>query len=235
MKFRTIRILVALVVCSLSLPNIAHEITQPHIAVYGTAKQEVAPDLMLWTLSVVNKGSELESVSKLHTERVSGLLELLEKQKVDENKIQTTNMNFGENIVYRNNSQVKEGYIASTTVTFVLNDFEEYESTWLSLSKMPSVSVNNVSYDYSKRIELQNETRIQALLAAKDKAVSLATTMDLELGEVISIIDESNDIYSANQNVVMSVARNSFSENAVAPGTISITMRVKLVVGLISK
>ena len=40
----------------------------------------------------------------------------------------------------------------------------------LGLAAIPDVSVEGVTYDHSKRIEFQNETRRKALLKAKEKA-----------------------------------------------------------------
>lgn len=216
----------------------AEELSRPHISVYGYAKTEVVPDEMLWALNVGNQGADLKTVSAEHTKIVKAVLKLIAQQGVDKKETQTSGMRFGENYVYRNNSRVKEGYIANTTISFKMNDFGKYEALWLALSKVDAVSVNGVSYDYSKRIEAQNETRIKALMAAKEKAKAMAAAMNLELGETLSIVEEQGgyDVVATNKmEMAMFDARMQEPGSPVSPGTITIEMRVQLVSALISK
>lgn len=215
----------------------AQEINQPHISVYGEAKKEVVPDEMHWSISVGNRGAELKQVSAEHTRLVKEVLKIIGQQGIDKKHIQTSGMTFGENYVYRDNSRIKEGYIASTSISFKMDKFEHYEPLWLSLSKVNAVNVNSVSYDYSKRIEAQKETRIAALLAAKEKAASLASVMDLALGEAIAISEDMDSYSYASNKVQMFESRAQMDDggSSVEPGTITITMKIKLVMGLISK
>lgn len=215
----------------------SHEIDQPHITVYGNAMKEVVPDTMLWSLRVENRGVELDKVSENHVKIVADALKLITKQGVAKKEIQTSGMRFGENYVYRANSRVKEGYIAATTISFEMKNLAKYEALWLSLSKVDAVNVNSVSFDYSKRIEAQNEVRINALLEAEKKAKALASAMRMDVGAAL-IISEESDAYSPAINRVQANVFSPEMEAAsspISPGTIPIEMRVKLVLGLISK
>ncbi len=115
----------------------AHEIDQAHISVYGNAEMEVVPNLMHWTVNVTNKGTNLQSVSTQHTQLVKKAINIISSAGVKKNKIQTNNMQFGENWVYKNQSRLKEGYTASTKINFELTSLEKYEALWLALAKMP--------------------------------------------------------------------------------------------------
>jgi len=119
-----------------SFSAVAGEFSQPYISVFGSAKTEVVPDVMRWSLKVDNKGQDLSAVSKTHTDIVKNVISAVRNQGVDKSRIQTTGMSFGENFVYRNNSQIREGYVASTNIFFDLTDFDKYEALWLALSKI---------------------------------------------------------------------------------------------------
>ena len=231
------KLLALIILFSFANSGWSQEIGQPHISVYGDAKKEVVPDVMLWSLSVESRGADLKNVSLEHTKTVKDVLKIVGQQGIEKKQIQTSGMTFGENYVYRDNSRVKEGYIATTSVTFKMKNFDRYEALWLSLSKLDSVSVNSVSYDYSKRIEAQNATRINALLAAKEKAAALASAVGLELGEVITISEDmdANPFASNRVEKTMLMSRMDESGSSIEPGTIIISMKVLLVVGLISK
>jgi uncharacterized protein YggE len=128
---------------------------------------------------------------------------------------------------------VKEGYVASTTISFKLSNLARYKEVWLRLASMSHLSVNSVSYDHSKRVELQKETRKKALLAAKEKAGVMAETLDAKIGEVLAISEDMENGGGWNNranlnNSVQAIAVASDGENgsSIAPGTIPIRMRV---------
>jgi uncharacterized protein YggE len=143
-------------------------------------------------------------------------------------------MEFGDNMEYRFGSQVKEGYFASTIMRFHTSELEKYKPLWIGLADIPGVSVDNVSYDHSKRIEFQNETRQKALLLAKEKATDLAKTLGSEIREPL-LIEEDLSVSEGWQEINGSM-RNSISSSDeganpkadMAPGKIPITIRVKV-------
>lgn len=215
--------------------SLADEIKLPHVTVYGTARTEVTPDEMIWALRVENKGAVLEEVANEHAKHTEALLTFLKAGKVDEKTLQTSRMEFGQNWEYRSNTRIREGYFAATAVTFKIKDFGRYENLWLGLAKMPVVSVESVSYDHSKRIEFRNETRQKAVLAAREKAVTLAKTLGSDIAEPLSLEEDlqTSEGWSANlaANNVANVKPGSdeaeLGSAGLSLGTIPITARVK--------
>ncbi len=222
----------------------ADEIQLPHITVYGTATTEVTPDLMIWSVKVENKGLALESVASEHTKMVKGVLGFLKESKVDEKTIQTSRMEFGENWEYKSSSRLRDGYIASTAVSFKITDFDKYNKLWLGLAKMSAISVEEVTYDHTKRIEYQNDTRQKAVLAAKEKAATLAKAVGSEIGEPLLIEEDISVSEAWRRNRAAQAANNlrtwalegedSGHSDFLAPGTLPITIRVRAAFRLIS-
>ena len=62
---------------------------------------------------------ELPAVAAAHHRLMGEVLALLDDAGVAEEDLQTARMTFGENRVYRQGTQYKEGYIASTDVTSI--------------------------------------------------------------------------------------------------------------------
>lgn len=229
---------IVLLCCGLSY---AEEIELPHITVFGTAVKKVTPDSMSWHLTVKNNGLNLQEVAELHTKNVEAVLTLLKKLKVETKETQTSRMEFGENMVYRDRSQVKEGYFASTQISFKITDFQKYKPLWMGLSQIENVTVGGVNYAHSNIIDFQNETRKQALLVAKEKAVALAETLGSKIGEPLLIEeDASSQGYRASPNYWNTVSIDgvalpgSDKGEGIAPGTIPIRMKMKLVFRLIT-
>ncbi|MBN2424553.1 MAG: SIMPL domain-containing protein [Calditrichaceae bacterium] len=228
-----------LLIILLIIPGLfADQFDIPHISVTGTSTIEVIPNQMLWHLSVETRGMDLESVAKDHLEKVSGVITFLKTNKIKKDSIQTSRMQFRENWVYKNNTRLKEGYFTSTTVTFSLENLDLYSEIWFGLSRLKDVSVNYVSFNHTQRIKYQNEARKKALIAAKNKANEMAEVMDVIVGEPLIIKDDTYETEPARgglmSNTVSVRGLSESSGESLAPGTITIQMRVSVVFRLIS-
>jgi uncharacterized protein YggE len=202
----------------------------PHVSVFGTAITQVEPDLLRWKIGIENRGAEIEPVASEHANTVASTLRFLREQKVPSEKIQTSQMNLSEHREYRNNSWIKEGYDASTTVSFVTSDLPSYRAIWHGLSKIRGITVHGAFWDSSKRIELQNATRVDALNAAKAKAEAMASTLGMSLAEPILIEEPQAPQNDARSNVIMEAheVTEGGNEPIVSPGTIEIRVRVRV-------
>ena len=236
---RMIKLITLLSIASLCLGmSYADGIKAPHITVFGTATKKVTPNSMSWNLTVKNKGRDLQEVAEHHTKCVAAVFALLKTIKVPTKEMQAAKMEFGENFMYLNHSQVKDGYFASTEIFFKIKDFKKYSPLWLGLSRLENVSVNDVYYGHLDRIKLQNETRKQALLAAKKKAIVIAETLDSRIGAplVIEEVRVSQKVFNggAVPNIVVVNEGGSDKQEGVALGKIPITMKVKISFKLIT-
>ncbi len=225
-----------------AVASFADDIQLPHIMVYGTATTEVTPDEMIWSVKVQNMGASLEAVANEHTKNVGAVLRFLKESKVDDKTLQTSRMEFGENWEYRSNSRVREGYFASTSVSFKITDFELYEKLWIGLARMSAVSVEGVTYDHSKRIEYRNETRQKAVLAAKEKAITIAKSLGAEIGEPLLVEEDIAASEGWSGNLAVQAVNNLSAirdeerggHGALSPGTIPIRARVKAAFRLVA-
>lgn len=217
----------------------ADDIQLPHITVYGTAKSEVNPDEMGWYLHVQNKGAEAREVAEQHAGTVAEVLEFLRQANVNQDSLTTTRMQLGVNREYRNQTWVDEGFVASTDVSFKSTDFSQYKPLWIGLSGIGGVSIKNVRYGHSRRVDLQNETRQKALAAAKDKAIAMATTLGSQIGEPL-LVEEDLSVSEAywRESFVnyFAAPRDSEAGNEefIALGKVPIQIRVKVAFRLIS-
>ena len=209
----------------------------PHITVYGTAEEMVVPDELNWSVSVKTVGTSVEEVATNHLIDVSAVLGYL-KKSIPEKEIKTSHMQLNENWVYRDRSRLQEGYYAYTAISFKSTDFTKYLEYWKNLSKLSSLTINQVSFDISNRIEIQNKTRLKAVSAAKEKTEVLAKALGVSLLEplvVEEISDNAIDSRIFNGYAAGAVARKEPSEDSISPGKQGITSRVKLIFRITAK
>ena len=226
---KRLAILIFLVLFFVGLASVqAEDIEIPHVTVFGTAEKKVVPDKMLWNVQVMNKDQMLEDVTKKHIDTVEKVTALLNKEGIKED-LQTTRMEFGENWNFINGNRLKEGYFARTFLTFSMTDFTKYKKIWLGLAAINDVSVQNVGYDHTDRINIQNETRVKALQEAKKKATILAESIGSRISEPVAIEEEwsGNDIIMSNVRAAETARFDGQGGSSVSPGLISIKMRVK--------
>ena len=105
-------------------------------------------------------------------------------------------MQFGENWTWKKNGREKEGYFATTDITFPMTDFDTYGQLWVALSKIDNMSIVNISYDHTERISYQNEARKKALTVARKKAGDMAAVLGVKIAEPLVIKDFSNDHFN---------------------------------------
>lgn len=225
-----IALLTTLVLCSAFAA--AESLETPHITVYGTAEVKVTPNEMIWSVNVRNEHKELPIVAGNHTASVKEVLGFLKGLKIDEKKLQTSRMHFGEVRERINGERVRVGFFASTDISFTITDFELYQKIWFGLAAIDGVSIQSTQYAHSDRIRYQNESREKALLAAREKAANLAMTLGSQIAEPLEIQEVaqqshfSGSNYISNASVDMSLA---VSNTSLALGQLSISTKVQVV------
>lgn len=205
-----------------------------HITTFGTATIQVAPDQMKWRLKVRNVDpNSAKAAAEGHGALVAAVLEYLEQNHISEQTIQTSGMRLGE--VWENEYGKRElkGVFASTEVSFTLSDLAQYPSIWIGISGLPAVSVLGVDMDHTERIRFQNEARVKAVLAAKEKAEAIAFTLGVHIGGPLMVEEDLSMNKSVRaggsvfSNSISFTGENGGVEGFVAPGYIPISVRVK--------
>ncbi|MFO7608669.1 MAG: SIMPL domain-containing protein [Candidatus Krumholzibacteriia bacterium] len=219
----------------------ADESEPGRILVYGTAVRMVAPNQMKWHVVVRNVDPETaRGAAKDHGTVVGSVLDFLKDGKIAAQDIQTSGMQLGENWQHNRGERVREGYYASTDVTFMLKDISQYEQVWTGLADLASVSIQSVELDHSDRITLQNEARVDAVLAAREKAQGIAVALGAKLGAPLAV-DEDPLINEGLRgrlpnasNVMTTSGQSAGADDLFAPGSIPIRSRVKVEFALIT-
>lgn len=238
-------IVLSLLFASLAALVAADDLATPHITVSGTAITEATPDRLVWSLELKNTGPDLAKVAEKHSALSATVLKTIEDFGVPDKDVQTSRMEFGENMVYRTRSYVKEGYVATTSVTFKLSDLGRYNEVWTRLAAISGLAVKGAAYDLSQRIELQKQTRLKALHAAREKAGVMAAALDSKIGEPLVIAEDlaATEGWSRGGNLMLNNGINQATiapadaENpaSIAPGTLPIRIRVTVTFRLVNE
>jgi len=201
----------------------------PHVIVFGTAETEVVPDELLWNISIKTLGGTVIEASDNHSVDVSNVLNYLKESGLTADNLKTSRMQLNENVVYRTNSRLKEGYFAFTNISFKTTDFNDYLKYWKQLANFKNLTINSVVFAISNKIAIQNEIRIIAVKKAKEKAISLAGALQAQVLEPL-LIEEIDSFSGSPRTAVLNMAaRARDNGGTISLGKETIQAKVKTV------
>jgi len=219
---------------------------RPLVTVSGQAEIMVAPDEVVFTLKAENVNLDVNTAKAKTDEDVKKIFALARSYKIEPQNVQTDFIRINEHYTDYVQGKPREfkGYAVAQTTTILLKDISRFESLLGDVVKAGISNVSDVTFRASQMRKYMDQARAQAMRAAHEKAVALAAEIGQHIGKAYNITevgttvlpayDEDSDRspsnssnYSSNitSEIVRSVADN---QSTIAPGMISITVRVKV-------
>jgi uncharacterized protein YggE len=200
------------------------------ISVSGSVEWEIAPDQIVWTISLADADKDLGAAKAKSDENVKSVLALQKKLDVKDGDIETGYINVRK--VYNrdkyNNPREFKHFVVSRNVVIRqrdLNRFDEFFGTLISSADM-EVSFR---FDSSQLQGARADMRLKALQVAKDKAKAMAEVVGAKLGRVVSI-DEQRPGRRApnpfNATVDLSTPSPDLASKTFIPGAIKESVTV---------
>jgi uncharacterized protein len=185
------------------------------IEVTGIAEQEVTPDIINVTISLQEY---MEGKKKVTIDQLENQLEAAVKDAGIPKEDFTIN-----NVSAWNNAWQKKknpDFLAGKQYGLRLHDLNKINQVLNSVDPKGIQSTNIDSYDYSKMTELKHDLKIQALLAAKDKATYLLNSINEKLGRPIDINETDNSNYPVARAYNLKAANVQYYSAPVAESDI---------------
>jgi uncharacterized protein len=152
------------------------------IEVSGSAEQEITPDIIDVTISLQEY---MNGKTKVTIDELENQLESAVKDAGIPREDFTVNDLFSFNNYYQ--KKKTPGFLAAKQYRIRFHDLNKYNQIIAAVDAKGISSTDIDSYDYSKMPEVKRQVKIQALLAAKEKASYLLNSLGEKLGPVISI------------------------------------------------
>jgi hypothetical protein len=234
---KTLLLLVAAVVVALAAPprSLAEDKPEPRlVTVAGEAEVNVAPDEVVFDLTVSTFNKDLRLAKSQTDERLKSLIALAKRHGVADADTQTDYINLVPH--YRGNNEARAllGYTVRKDLVLTLRDVTRAEGLLSELLAGDVTRVNSVSFRSSQMRKYRDQARDMAMKAAREKAVALAGAVGQKIGKAYSIEEEVPTRSYALQNS-LSVNSSSgasddttSSEGTLALGLIKINARVNV-------
>lgn len=219
---------IAVILLLASAPILVAE--QPTISVTGTATISTQPEVLRWETEFTNKGPSLEEVAKYHSESVSEILSVIRNLGIKESDIQTPRSSFAENWEVVEKKRTMDGYLATTSISFSLENTALYGDVWIALSKFEGLRVRDTQWDITdqRRIEVREQARLEAVKAAKRKAELIAEALDMDVRHPVKINEDRPTFTYSNLsgNYAGVAGETGSSEGGFAAGSIDVSATI---------
>jgi len=174
--------------------NVGNE-QQNAISVSGNAKLEVEPDQAEVHVSV-ETSDEKADIAKNENARLSdNVIKALKSEGINDEDIETTSFYISPRYKWDNDNQeqILTGYTATNTLKVTTKDVDNAGKVIDTAVDNGATGIQNVNFGLSKEMqkEVFGEALISASRVARDKAESLANSLGVNLGKVVSV-QESN-------------------------------------------
>ena len=209
------------------------EASQPprQIRVNGIATLEVNPDVVDLTMTLsITRERPKAAVSELRDQQ-GPLVAALVKAGVDEPELRLSYINVMPHNKPYPDSHIVDGYSASITLVASLRDFARIGDV-MEAAASHGVSQLYTRFRSTKMIEKKKEAREMALQATRDKAQQIATSMHVELGNVLVVEEVAGNAASwgavSNENMYAVAAQGE----KLQPGAIELSLTLEVAYAL---
>ena len=201
------------------------------ISVSGTAMMKVAPDQVIWHITLSDFHKDMHRAKQRNDEKVKAVLALRKSLGIGPHDLDTGQLRITRE--YERGQRGQRGafkhYRVGRSITIRQNDLKRFDEY---LDKLTASSEMEVSFSFesSQIHKLRAETRLKAMVAAKKKAEAMANVVGAKLGQVLVINEHSpsRSYYSPMSNVAFTHSDPPVdaASDRFVPGAINVTMSV---------
>ncbi len=204
----------------------------PAVAVTGNAEVAAAPDRALVSLGAVVEGKQAQDVQKQIAQIMQRVIKDIKAQGVAEEKVRTTGLSL--NPVYSHPApragQEPEapritGYRASNTVRVQVDDLERVGGVIDAGIAAGANQLNSLTFDLRDDLTHRRQALQLAAQEARAKAEAIAAALNLQLGEVLEVREESGP---ASYPVERRMAAPAAAGTPIQPGQVQVSASVQV-------
>lgn len=186
------KISIIVLLIAISLAGFAQNVDlRRKIEVTGISEKEVTPDIINVSISLKEymDGRTKVTISQLENQLETAINEA----GIPKSDFRINNLS-SYNYVYQ--KKKNPDFLASKQYAIRFHDLNRFDQIMSKIDPKGVQSTNIDSYDYSKIAEVKKELKIQALLAARDKAAYMLGALNEKLGSVLNITETDNTNYN---------------------------------------
>ncbi len=207
------------------------------VSVSGEGVVRAVPDQATVRFGVVTRAEDPEEARRLNAAAAREAMNAVRALGVDERKMRLETLSLQPAREY--NPQTRRydevGFEAARQVVVELDDLEKLPTLVADIVQRGANRLDGVAYELKDRDQARDEALRKALTNARDKARLMAATLDVKLGPVLTIAEQSFDFPRPvlRMEAAMAVSKDASPEpEAYAAGEIEVRAVVQVVFAL---
>ncbi len=208
------------------------------ITINGLGKVNGKNDIAVTTIGFTTVDKDVAKAQTDNTKVMNQIIAELKKMGIEEKDLQSDYSIYPEYDYSSERGQVFKGYRVTNNVTVKIRDLTKISTVLSMPGKYGANQVNGLSFTIDEVESLKTAAREKALANAKTKAQTLARTLGVELGEIVSYSDyDAPTDYMPYGGMMMNQAKmtDGASMPEVATGSKDVSMSVSITYKIISR
>jgi uncharacterized protein YggE len=232
MKVAVRLFIISALVISASMVAGAQDKQEPRlITVTGQAEVNVAPDEVVFDLTVQTINKDLRTAKSQTDDRLRKVIELTRKYKVQAKDVQTDYIKLEPRYRGNDESRLFIGYSVRKDLVFTLRDVTQAEELLSELIEAGVSRLNGIRFQTSELRRYRDQARAMAIKAAQEKAIALTAQIGQKIGKAYSIDEEApapriSAMYNAQANFSTASEESTDSQGTLALGQIKISATI---------
>ena len=179
------------------------------VSISGSGTVYLEADMVKFSINVSETADTTGEAQQKTNKKMSQIMDLLKKHKIEDNDITTTALNFSSEYYWDNGKQIKTGESVSQTVYVTMKDIGEFAALADDIgTQLTAISFYNVSFDSTQKVVAGKTARELAYQNAYEKAELYAKQAGLEVSRPLSISEGYTSFSTANY-------KRAYAEDAV--------------------
>lgn len=199
------------------------------ITVLAEGKAVVSPDVAKISFSVVSEGVSPEKIAEENNKKMTGALDFVKSQGIDEKDIKTTQYNLQPRYVYDEKPRRSyiSGYELTQTVSVKIRELEKVGKILAGLPELGINQIGSISFEVDEPEKYLTEARNRAFEKAKEKAATMAEQNGVRLGKIINF-GENHGVPTPLYKTFGDIEAAALTVPSIQPGTQEVVVNVNI-------
>jgi uncharacterized protein YggE len=231
-------LLAALTLVPVKFVNATSLTDQPTLVVSGYASLSSAPDKASISMAVINIEKTVQEAQKKNNTATNALISALKAEGIANEDIITDRYNLWPQYDYselgKNNPPAIKGYEIHNELSVTVKDLSRLGIILDTAIQAGANNINSIQFDKADKKSLENNALTQAVHNAHDKALSIATALDMKLGSII-MVNESGfkTILPMNNMRISNIEADALGSTPINAGPINVQANITITYQLI--
>lgn len=185
------------------IPTIGRDVPAMNtINVSGEGEVVAVPDIATFSFSVTEESLNVADAQNKSAKSINDIMDYFAKNSVDKEDIKTTGYNiypryeyYGTSMYYPSGKQTLAAYVVSQGVEVKVRKIADAGKLLGGLGELGATNVSGVSFGFDNDDNLKADARDKAIQEARKRAKTIANSLGVSLGRIISFSENGNYPY----------------------------------------